>query len=148
MLGRVRPDGSPLISAADLKEGVVTFEDEGDAERFAGLLEADGDPQVRRVKGEGFQGWVGARGSRLEVEVHRRYKFEGQILLEKTFFPVRWEGPILETLGMLGLAWCCFGDWGGSYACAAALHMSAERLNKPRAPQQTPYVQPPLYSRL
>lgn len=51
MLGRVRPDGSPLISAADLKEGVITFEDEGDAERFAGLLEADGHPQVCRVYG-------------------------------------------------------------------------------------------------
>jgi hypothetical protein len=46
MLGRTRPDGRPLLSVEEVRDGVIMFEDEGDAERYAGLLEADGHEQV------------------------------------------------------------------------------------------------------
>ncbi|KAK9817731.1 hypothetical protein WJX72_001359 [[Myrmecia] bisecta] len=42
VLGRTRPDGSSLLRVEELLDGVVMFESEDDAERFGGLLEADG----------------------------------------------------------------------------------------------------------
>ena len=41
VLRRRAPDGSPLISCSEMKDGVVAFEDEADAERFGQMLEAD-----------------------------------------------------------------------------------------------------------
>lgn len=42
ILGRRRADGSSLIRCEELKDGIVAFEDDADAHRFASLLEADG----------------------------------------------------------------------------------------------------------
>lgn len=49
MLGRTRADGSPLVRVERLMDGVVAFEEEGDAARFADALEADGHGAVRCV---------------------------------------------------------------------------------------------------
>ena len=42
MLGRRRADGSSLIRVEELRDGIVAFEDEADAHRYASMLEADG----------------------------------------------------------------------------------------------------------
>ena len=42
LLRRRRPDGMPLISCSEMRDGVVAFEDDADAERFAQALEVDG----------------------------------------------------------------------------------------------------------
>ncbi len=46
VLGRTRPNGESLLSVSAVVDGIVTFEELGDAERFAGLLEADGLDEV------------------------------------------------------------------------------------------------------
>lgn len=46
MLGKRRADGSPLLSVSELRDGIVTFEDGDDAERYGNLLEADGHMEV------------------------------------------------------------------------------------------------------
>lgn len=46
VLGRTRPNGESLLSVSAVVDGIVTFEELGDAERFAGLLEADGIDEV------------------------------------------------------------------------------------------------------
>lgn len=46
VLRRRAADGSPLIRCSEMKDGVVAFEDEADAERYGELLEADGSAQV------------------------------------------------------------------------------------------------------
>ncbi|KAL4437392.1 hypothetical protein ABPG75_004531 [Micractinium tetrahymenae] len=46
VLRRRAPDGGPLIRCSEMKDGVVAFEDEADAERYGQMLEADGDAQV------------------------------------------------------------------------------------------------------
>ena len=47
VLGRTQPNGDSLLSVSAVVDGIVTFEDLGDAERFAALLEADGVDEVR-----------------------------------------------------------------------------------------------------
>lgn len=47
VLGRRRADGSSLISVSEMCDGIVTFEDEGDAQRYGALLEAEGHLEVR-----------------------------------------------------------------------------------------------------
>ena len=47
VLGRRRPDGSALISVSEMRDGIVTFEDEAEAARFGALLEADRQAEVR-----------------------------------------------------------------------------------------------------
>lgn len=47
VLGRRRPDGSALISVSEMRDGIVTFEDEEEAARFGALLEADRQAEVR-----------------------------------------------------------------------------------------------------
>ena len=42
VLGRWLPDGSSVIRVEELRDGIVAFEEEADAHRFASLLEADG----------------------------------------------------------------------------------------------------------
>ena len=42
VLGRRRPDGSSVIRVEELRDGIIAFEEEADAHRFASLLEADG----------------------------------------------------------------------------------------------------------
>lgn len=67
VLGRRRADGSGLIHCSEMRDGVVTFEDDADAERFGQLLEADGLgevgpwPALPRGWGWGDSTW-GARG--------------------------------------------------------------------------------------
>ena len=46
MLGKRRADGSPLLSVSELRDGIVTFENGDDAERYGNLLEADGHVEV------------------------------------------------------------------------------------------------------
>ena len=46
VLGRRRPDGSSLIKVEELRDGIVTFEDEADAQRFAEQVEAEGVQEV------------------------------------------------------------------------------------------------------
>ena len=46
MLGKRRADSSPLLSVSELRDGIVTFEDGDDAERYGNLLEADGHMEV------------------------------------------------------------------------------------------------------
>ena len=46
VLGRTQPNGDSLLSVSAVVDGIVTFEDVGDAERFAALLEADGIDEV------------------------------------------------------------------------------------------------------
>ena len=46
VLGKRRADGSPLLSVSELRDGIVTFEDGDDAERYGNLLEADGHMEV------------------------------------------------------------------------------------------------------
>lgn len=46
VLRRRAADGGPLIRCSEMKDGVVAFEDEADAERYGQLLEADGTAQV------------------------------------------------------------------------------------------------------
>ena len=46
VLGRTQPNGDSLLSVSAVVDGIVTFEDLGDAERFAALLEADGIDEV------------------------------------------------------------------------------------------------------
>jgi hypothetical protein len=47
VLGKNWADGSPLLSVSELRDGIVTFEDMDDAERYGNLLEADGSTEVR-----------------------------------------------------------------------------------------------------
>ena len=42
VLGRRRADGSSLIKVEEIKDGIVAFEDEADAHRYAAMLEAEG----------------------------------------------------------------------------------------------------------
>lgn len=42
VLGRRRADGSSLIKVEQIKDGIVAFEDEADAHRYASMLEAEG----------------------------------------------------------------------------------------------------------
>ena len=53
VLGRRRPDGSALISVSEMRDGIVTFEDEAEAARFGALLEADRQAEVRPYRLEG-----------------------------------------------------------------------------------------------
>jgi hypothetical protein len=46
VLGRRAADGSPLIRCSQMRDGVVAFEDEADAERYGQMLEADGAAEV------------------------------------------------------------------------------------------------------
>lgn len=71
VLGRERPGGGPLISCGEVVDGVVAFEEEGDAERYGALLEAEGRPEVRNLliwwlfpPLGGFSGWVFRRRRR------------------------------------------------------------------------------------
>lgn len=47
VLGRRRSDGSSLISVSEMRDGIITFEDEADAQRYGALLEAEGHLEVR-----------------------------------------------------------------------------------------------------
>ena len=47
MLGRRRADGSSLISVSEMRDGIITFESEADAQRYGALLEAEGHLEVR-----------------------------------------------------------------------------------------------------
>ena len=44
--GRTKPDGEGVVNSYQIKDGVITFEDADDAERFSQQLEADGAGQV------------------------------------------------------------------------------------------------------
>lgn len=44
--GRKRPDGGPVLQIEELRDGIVAFEDESDAERYRALLQAEGSVQV------------------------------------------------------------------------------------------------------
>lgn len=46
VLGRRRPDGSPIIKVDQLRDGIVLFEDLGSAEQFSNYLEADKNSEV------------------------------------------------------------------------------------------------------
>lgn len=46
VLRRRGADGGPLIRCSEMKDGVVAFESEADAERYGQMLEADGAAQV------------------------------------------------------------------------------------------------------
>ena len=46
VLGKRRADGSPLLSVSELRDGIVTFEDGDDAERYGNFLEADSHMEV------------------------------------------------------------------------------------------------------
>lgn len=50
--GRKTPDGSAFWKAEELRDGIIAFEDDSDAERFAALLQAEcpSDMQVFRVE--------------------------------------------------------------------------------------------------
>ncbi len=48
VLGKKRPDGSALLSVSELRDGIVTFEDPDDAERYGNLLEAEGRLEVHQ----------------------------------------------------------------------------------------------------
>ena len=47
VLGKKRPDGGHLLSVSELQDGIVTFEDPDDAERYGNLLEAEGRLEVQ-----------------------------------------------------------------------------------------------------
>lgn len=47
VLGRRRADGSSLISVSEMRDGIITFESEADAQRYGALLEAEGHLEVR-----------------------------------------------------------------------------------------------------
>lgn len=53
-------DGSALISCSEMKDGVVAFEDEADAERYRQQLEAEGSEEVGGCRGLGvlWAGWA------------------------------------------------------------------------------------------
>jgi hypothetical protein len=53
VLGRRAADGSPLIRCSEMRDGVVAFEDEADAERYGQMLEAEGAAEVG--------GWAGGQ---------------------------------------------------------------------------------------
>lgn len=46
VLQRRAADGSPLIRCSEMRDGVVAFEDEADAERYGQMLEAEGSAEV------------------------------------------------------------------------------------------------------
>ena len=53
VLGKRRSDGSALISVSEMRDGIVTFEDEADAARFASLLSAQEADSQAEVIGSG-----------------------------------------------------------------------------------------------
>jgi hypothetical protein len=65
VLRRRAADGAPLIRCSEMKDGVVAFEDEADAERYGQMLEADGGGEVRRWRGgrEGGRGKLSTCGA-------------------------------------------------------------------------------------
>ncbi|EFN60161.1 expressed protein [Chlorella variabilis] len=50
VLRRRAADGSPLIRCSEMRDGVVAFEDEADAERYGQLLEAEGLAEVSMAR--------------------------------------------------------------------------------------------------
>ncbi len=46
VLGRRRADGRSLISVSEMRDGIITFESEADAQRYGALLEAEGHLEV------------------------------------------------------------------------------------------------------
>ena len=54
-------DGGPLIACSELKDGVVAFEDEGDAQRYARMLE-------KAAAGGEAAAWGGSGGASVEME--------------------------------------------------------------------------------
>ncbi len=46
VLGRRREDGRSVISVSEMRDGIVTFESEGDAQRFSAMLEAGDHHEV------------------------------------------------------------------------------------------------------
>ena len=47
--GRKRSDGSHLLNAEELRDGIIAFEDENDAERYSALLQAETSAQVKGI---------------------------------------------------------------------------------------------------
>lgn len=65
LLGRRRPDGSAVLSCSELRDGVVVFESEADAESFGCQLEEEGGQQVYVASYDShslFRSVSGARG--------------------------------------------------------------------------------------
>ncbi|CAK0750131.1 hypothetical protein CVIRNUC_001966 [Coccomyxa viridis] len=62
VLGKRRADGSPLLSVSELRDGIVTFEDGDDAERYGNLLEADGHMEVLVARADSHELFRAAQG--------------------------------------------------------------------------------------
>ncbi|BDA45986.1 hypothetical protein COCOBI_08-0780 [Coccomyxa sp. Obi] len=55
VLGRRRADGSSVISVSEMRDGIVTFESEGDAQMFSAMLEADGHLEVAVMQADAHE---------------------------------------------------------------------------------------------
>ena len=44
--GRRRGDGTPILQGEELRDGIIAFEDAGDAERYGALVQAESNAEV------------------------------------------------------------------------------------------------------
>lgn len=72
VLRRRGADGGPLIRCSEMKDGVVAFEDEADAERYGQLLEADGAAQVSIARCDSHELFRGVQDVKAVVVLLRR----------------------------------------------------------------------------
>ncbi|EIE24301.1 hypothetical protein COCSUDRAFT_62803 [Coccomyxa subellipsoidea C-169] len=55
VLGRRRADGRSLISVLEMRDGIITFESEADAQRYGALLEAEGHLEVAVMRADSHE---------------------------------------------------------------------------------------------
>ncbi|CAL5227825.1 g10853 [Coccomyxa viridis] len=72
VLGKKRPDGSALLSVSELRDGIVTFEDPDDAERYGNLLEAEGRLEVLVARVDSHELFRASQGVRSVVVLLRK----------------------------------------------------------------------------
>lgn len=81
MLKRTRADGSALIRVEQVVDGIVTFESEGDAQRYRELLLADGMEEVwfrRRVLSWWLHG-LSQQVALMECDSHTLFRTVGSV---------------------------------------------------------------------
>ncbi|PSC68534.1 hypothetical protein C2E20_7868 [Micractinium conductrix] len=72
VLRRRAPDALPLIRCSEMRDGVVAFEDEADAERYGQMLEADGMAEVSIARCDSHELFRSVQDTRGVVVLLRR----------------------------------------------------------------------------
>lgn len=72
VLRRRAPDGGPLIRCSEIKDGVVAFEEEADAERYGQMLEAEGAAEVSIARCDSHELFRSVQDVRAVVVLLRR----------------------------------------------------------------------------